>query len=446
MSADHSTPAAKPSKPSDDFPLFAHATGRWAKKIKGKMIYFGRWDDPAGALRQYRDYVAGKRTPGVTPADGRPARPYPQFPLFAHGCGHWAKKIRGRLVYFGRWADDPQGERALAKYEADKDALHAGRKPRIDPDAITVKDVCNAFLNHKDALVASGELSPRTRAEYQATTDMLVAELGKLRVVSDVQPDDFAAMRKAMTKKWGPHRLCKMIQYSRSVFKHAYEAGLIDRPMRFGPGFNRPTKKTLRLHKASQDVKLFTADEILEMLDAAGVQLKAMILLGINAGFGNADCGHLPLTALDLDAGMIDFPRPKTGVARRRPIWPETVAAIRDVLATRKEPKDQADAGLVFITKYGYGWAKDTSTNPVSQETRKLMTSTGVNGHRGFYTLRHTFRTVADEAKDQPAADFIMGHESSHMSSQYRETISDERLQAVVNHVRAWLFKDAATR
>jgi len=40
----------------------------------------------------------------------------------------------------------------------------------------------------------------------------------------------------------------------------------------------------------------------------------------------------------------------------------------------------------------------------------------------GFYTLRHTFRTVADEAKDQPAADFTMGHESPHMSTVYRET------------------------
>jgi hypothetical protein len=47
---------------------------------------------------------------------------------------------------------------------------------------------------------------------------------------------------------------------------------------------------------------------------------------------------------------------------------------------------------------------------------------------------------VADEAKDQPAADYIMGHEVPHMSSVYRETISDERLKAVTDHVRAWLF------
>jgi hypothetical protein len=33
-----------------------------------------------------------------------------------------------------------------------------------------------------------------------------------------------------------------------------------------------------------------------------------------------------------------------------------------------------------------------------------------------------------------------MGHEVPNMSSAYRETISDERLKAVANHVRAWLF------
>jgi hypothetical protein len=42
----------KPAKLSTDFPSFPHATGRWVQKIKGKMHYFGRWDDPEGALRR----------------------------------------------------------------------------------------------------------------------------------------------------------------------------------------------------------------------------------------------------------------------------------------------------------------------------------------------------------------------------------------------------------
>jgi hypothetical protein len=45
-----------------------------------------------------------------------------------------------------------------------------------------------------------------------------------------------------------------------------------------------------------------------------------MMLLGLNAGFGNNDCAALPISALDLDAGSVDFPRPKTGIARRAPL------------------------------------------------------------------------------------------------------------------------------
>jgi integrase len=57
--------------------------------------------------------------------------------------------------------------------------------------------------------------------------------------------------------------------------------------------------------------------------------------------------------------------------------------------------------------------------------------------------MRHTFRTVADEAKDQPAADFLMGHARDDMASVYRERIADERLRAVVAHVHHWLWPPA---
>lgn len=39
-----------------------------------------------------------------------------------------------------------------------------------------------------------------------------------------------------------------------------------------------------------------------------------MILLAVNCGFGNEDCGTLPLSALDLKGGWVAHARPKTGV------------------------------------------------------------------------------------------------------------------------------------
>src|SRR5262245_39078284 len=108
----------------------------------------------------------------------KPAKPYDEFPLFPHDNGCWAKKIRGRLRYFGPW-DDPDA--ALARYLAEKDDLHSGRTPRPARESLTVKDVANDFLNAKRQAVEADELSPRTWADYRCIMDQLVAGLGKHR-------------------------------------------------------------------------------------------------------------------------------------------------------------------------------------------------------------------------------------------------------------------------
>jgi integrase len=374
----------------------------------------------------------------------KPSKPYPEFPLTAHPAGYWCKKIRGKIHYFGPWAD-PDG--ALARYLEQKDALHAGRKPRESSEGLTVKALANCFLNHKQTRLDTGELSPRTWDDYKDACVLLVGSLGKGRLVCDLEPSDFAGLRNKMAKQWGLHRLAKSIQCTRSVFKYGLETGLLDRPVRFGPGFARPSKKTFRLERARQGPKLFTADEVRQLMAAASPEVRAMMLLAVNCGFGNQDCAALPLTALDLKTGWVSFARPKTSVERRCPLWPETVEALQLVLGRRHEPKRDQDAALVFVTKYGLSWGKSTSDNPVSKETAKLLKALEINGRKGlgFYTLRHVFRTVADEARDQPAVDHIMGHESPHMSAAYRETISDSRLQVVVDHVHGWLFPPPET-
>jgi integrase len=375
----------------------------------------------------------------------KPSKPYAEFPLTAHPAGYWCKKIRGKLHYFGPWSDP---DAALARYLEQKEALHAGRTPRAELGALTVKDLANAFLNRKQALLDAGELSPRTWAEYKETCDLLVAAFGKHRLVTDLLADDFAKLRNKLAKRFGPVRLGNTIQRVRSVFKLAVDDALIDRPVSFGQGFQRPSKKVLRLHRAKQGKKLFTADEIQMLLKHADVQLRALFLLGVNCGFGIADCGRLPLTSIDLDASSVNFPRVKTGIDRRCPLWPETVVAIREALAGRPMPHDPADAGLVFLTAQGRSWHKPDAGSPVVFKVTTLLKKLGINGRKGlgFYTLRHTFRTVADEAKDQPAADYIMGHEVAHMSSVYRETISIERLKAVTDKVHDWLFAAGETQ
>jgi hypothetical protein len=62
---------------------------------------------------------------------------------------------------------------------------------------------------------------------------------------------------------------------------------------------------------------LFAAEEVRRLLEHSGPALKAMILLGMSCGFGNADCGNLPLATQDVDGGWVNYPRPKAGIHRR---------------------------------------------------------------------------------------------------------------------------------
>ncbi len=403
-------------------------------------------------------------------AADRPKKPYPTFPLTPHPSGAWQKKIRGKIHYFGRWARRVNGnlervegdgwKEALEEYKAVADDLHAGRTPRVQGDGLTVADLCNRFLTAKLRKVESGELGMRMFQEYREITDLLVAAFGKTRRVDDLAADDFEALRARLAERWGPVRLGNAVTRVKSVFKYGLENALLEKAPRYGSEFRKPDKAVLRRHKAQAGEKMLEAEQVRAMVQGAlvvgeggpelvraGTQLKAMILLGINAGFGNHDCASLPLSALDLGGGWLNFPRPKTGIARRCPLWPETVAAIRDALVTRPAPKDQADAELVFLQGSGRRWVRHTEksrTDNVSVQFCELLKRLGL--HReglGFYTLRHVFRTVADAARDPVAIDLIMGHADPSMAAHYRERVEDGRLRAVTDHVRAWLFGGA---
>jgi integrase len=262
--------------------------------------------------------------------------------------------------------------------------------------------------------------------------------------VDDLAAADFEALRATMAERWGPVRLGNGITRVKSVFKYGLDNALIERAPRYGSEFKKPCKAVLRRHRAQNGERMLEADQLRRLIDAADVTLRAMILLGVNSGFGNADCATLPLSAINLDTGWLDFPRPKTGIPRRCPLWLETTNAIREALAVRPAPKDGGDAGLVFLQRSGRRWVRNTAkshTDNISVRFCELLKLLGLYcDGLGFYTLRHIFRTVADAARDPVAIDLIMGHTDSSMAAHYRERVEGSRLRAVADHVREWLF------
>lgn len=298
-------------------------------------------------------------------------------------------------------------------------------------------------------LLDTREITERTFQDYYSSCERLVSTFGRNRVVDDLAADDFEKLQAALAKTRGPVALGNAIQRVRMVFKYAYDQGLIDKPIRYGQGFKKPSRKTLRKHRSQKQTeygkRMFQADELRTIIDAVSQPLTAMILLCINCGFGQSDISCMSKSAVDLNTGWIDYPRPKTGIERRCRPWPETMQAVREAIAERPTPKDEADARLAFITKYGHRWVKANKTgtpdDAVGKEFTKPFKSLDLK-RKGvsFYALRHTFETIAGETRDQVAVNAITGHVDSSMAGVYRERISDERLRAVVDTVHQWLF------
>ena len=72
----------------------------------------------------------------------KPTKPRSDFPLFPHASGRWAKKVRGKFAYFGKVANDPKGEAALLLWLDQKDDLLS----RPDPSGQALGCYCTRPL------------------------------------------------------------------------------------------------------------------------------------------------------------------------------------------------------------------------------------------------------------------------------------------------------------
>lgn len=360
--------------------------------------------------------------------------------------GRWQKKVNGRLFYFTGTADE-----ALTEWKRSEDYIRQhgrkpddARQPQTDRRSVTSKGLVNEFLDFKKRRVESGELSPRTWNRYQATGQLLVDTFGCNRLVSDLEPADFEKLRNVLAKRYSPVVLGVEIQNVRSIMRYAYDPEgeqLVDRPVRMGKGFAKPSAKTIRLHRMELGERLYTAVEIWSLIEPARPNMKAMILLAINGGLGPGDLATLTIDQCDGVREWLDHPRPKTGIARRIPLWPETRDAIRKAIAARREPINPDHARLLFIGRRGESYYDDEASYRVSQEFDDVRKLTSVSDARTFYDFRRTFQTIGENSRDIIAVRSIMGHApaTNDMSAIYRQRIDDERLTAVVNVVRAWL-------
>jgi integrase len=370
-------------------------------------------------------------------AKDKPSKPRKDYPLFAHASGQWAKKVRGRIFYFGKW-DDPTA--AENEWERQKLALLEGRDPNEDIPGETVKWLCDSFMESKQLQKERGELSTRAFSDYHRIAKHVADYFTRGRRLDSLRPSDFERYRNSLPETWGPTTINNHLRLVRVLFKYANDIEATPREIRFKLGLKAVSRVVSRKHAAGKAAKEFTAGEVWALFNAADVPMRAFILLGLNAAYGPLDIARLRIDQIKFDDSWLGEPRGKTGVVRGCSLWPETVAEIRKAIETKPFVTSPNLEPLFSLTKQRLPWATDDNQRaPLSAAFAKLkkaagITKTGV----GHYALRHTFATIAGDTKDQQAVDYIMGHKDASMSNTYREGIDPQRIRDVCEHVRQW--------
>lgn len=400
----------------------------------------------------------------MTTDSTRPAWPFKAVAtLTAHSRGAWCKKINGKMKYFGKWRnpdpDDAFARAALKRYLALAQANVDGVAVVIAPADVTVGLLVNHWLTDREEAVGDGELTSTQFMHYRRLGKEIVEALGGKNTIASIGPDDMKRLRDSFAGN--PTTRGSKIRWARGCFNWGLEYYGV-RP-RYGGMFSAPAKAAVRRAK-----KLFNPPkphEILAVLKVATPAVRCFTLLGLNCAFGQMDCATLPVVAVDYETKRIHFPRGKTGIERFCPMWPETVAAMKAYVRP-----SQAMPELFFITRFGKPYVsikthtvkvgedeqivRVTRTDSVLKEfviaqrmavggkSRHEVMGDKWEGARGFYVLRHMFRSVAESTGKTNAIRLIMGHAFPGMDEYYLHArVGGYRdLKVVTERVRRWLF------
>jgi integrase len=360
-----------------------------------------------------------------------------KFPLTLHPTKQFCKKIRGRLYYFGT-----DKQRALELYFEQAAYLHSGKTKQLKTatNNVSLKTLSNLYLDYQHHQAKSGEITLRHVYDQTALLRSFAKYIGSNRTVSDITTADLQNYYKKLINSGKAARtINNRITAVKSMFNWAINNEIVEKI---------PNLKAIKkLTPLKTEKPTFGISQIKEILEYANPQMKAMIWLGLNCGFGCTDCAELKWSNLDLENSRVNFPRGKTGISRNLTLWPETVEALR---SARKIGE------LVFYTVRGYPWVrtiqsfkdgkeKFTKEDAVSKQFSKLLKKAGIKTEKGvgFYTLRRTAATLAARSGDPFAVQRLLGHADLKMASIYVQDVS-EQTDRVINNTRKLIIQDGS--
>lgn len=376
-----------------------------------------------------------------------PATP-PGFPLTIGERGYY-KRIAGRNRWIcGRRSPD----QALATYHKKAAALLSGANPlpTTPPPSgvITVRYILARWDHDRENDSIQGKLSATAFTQYHRSANRLAAIIGP-RVGAELTADDVRSAHDEIAKRFGADAARRAMSHLRQALRYSRDVCSVS-----AFALERCEKLSIQ-PKRRMRWRLFAADQIATILSAVDekiakadgrslaswIQLRAMILLALNGGYGAKELSELPRDVVDLAGGKIDYGRGKTGADHVVPLWPETITALEPAISLR--PRDE----LLFRTREGNPWCVSEvkhigrqigkrTTDHVNERFRELTAPLGLRiKGQGFYKLKHTHATTADEAGDPHATFELRGHTIPGASGSYIR-VSPERVQQVVEFVR----------
>lgn len=412
------------------------------------------------------------------PRKARYAKPRPSFPLTPYKGG-WCKKLGGRPRHV---CGHVPPDEALSIWESravEFRTLYEKPEAAVPPVAgLAVRVVVGRWLQRMRTRMELGGVTAGHFSKCRRDGTLAIDALGGTTLAEGLGPDQMFLVRQAIDAGGGAvsHRRQRAM-IAKSIFTFAYDENWIEQPPRFGKRYWEDLREKVTRRVGYDSGKRFSRSECRHLLVAIGRklkkierdkrlkprhwsgyergitsarQLRAMMWLALNGGYHASELAELEKSDVDFDKGRIETPRPKTGVDHRVPLWPETIAALRSVMAERP------DDPLLFRTSHGKVWARDEvrmrpdgsiraihRCNAVAGAFTSLMKEAGMHrAGRGFHGLRHTHRSMSGNARDPNAEKVLIGHQVKGSEAVY-EHVDWKRLERVASVVHDWLRSSA---
>lgn len=357
-----------------------------------------------------------------------------KFPLTRHATGQYCKKIHGKIYYFG---SDKQ--EAHQRYLEQATYLHGSNHSSQKPvnDSMTLRQLCDMFLKYQFTKVKANAITAQHYNDQISSLNILMSFLGQRRSINDISTLDLQNYKRKLQQHYNKssHRLNLHISNMKTLFHWAKKNDVLKQI----PNIDAVRRSKL----TNRQRRIFTHEEINKILAVADTQMKAMIWLGLNCGFGCTDCSDLQWKNLDFTNARVEFPRGKTGIPRDLPLWPETILALK---AVPKKGK------LVFYTARGNpfvrnvlnidanGNEKFSPINSIATKFARLIKRAGLDVPKGtgFYSLRRTAATLAARSGDPFAVQRLLGHANLIMATRYVQDVS-KQTDAVIEKSRIYM-------